>query len=341
MVYPTQTATTPAIPEELNLPAGWLVKNDASLYKDVSKRLQRAPVNFNRALPNISELWRESKGKGIRIAILDTGIDSGHPALTANIVAKKNFTGGDSLDVTDNVGHGTMVAGVIAAHDSTHVVGVAPEVDLYVAKVINSNSGNDLGALLAGIDWAVEQKVDVINISMVTKQDLLSLRTKIQAAAAAKIFVICAAGNKGAANGVEFPAAYDECIAVGAVTRANNRWESSPESSAIGRQLDIMALGDSIHSTFPLRKDPSGESIGQGTSLAAPFVTGVVALALAKHRLHGGNTPITNFDQLKEHLLKTAIDLPLPSPLPTLVPDPEFGYGLIDPLKFLAVVGGG
>lgn len=317
--------------QSFSIPPDWYVGNVPIEQKGRLDQSERARFNFNLTMPNVPSAWRELNGQGIKIAILDTGIDVNHSALTAQV--RKNFTGGAEDDVRDEEGHGTMVAGVIAARGaSTTIVGVAPEASLFVGKVIKRSSGGAVGALRDGIHWAVEQKVDVINISLGRTQDSQAIQSEVIAAARQGIFVICAAGNGGSVSGVDFPARHSRCIAVGAVTRQGNRWKVSPsEGSAIGRELDIMALGANVRSTFPTTLgDQSGEAVGQGTSLAAPFVTGVVALALAKHRILGGNTSITTLEELTEHLRRTAIDLP-----PDGV-DPQFGHGIINLESFLA-----
>jgi subtilisin family serine protease len=285
--------------------------------------------NLNEDLHHVFSEWREIKGKGIRIAVLDTGIDPDHPSFSGNIKALRNFTG--STFANDEEGHGTMVAGIIAASDLPGaMIGVAPESEIYVGKIIRNLNGGTKEHLIQGIEWAMgrdvgggEQidKVDIIHLSLTSEQSDEDLHDIIKEAISDGLFVICAAGNKGDA-GVEFPAKYEESIAVGAVNSIGNRLALS----AKGPELDFVALGDLVESTFPTYfEDSTGFSVNSGTSLAAPFVTGVSALALAKHRQIGGNTPITNQEQLVEHLKRIALDLP-----PTGL-DPNTGFGLIDP----------
>lgn len=300
-------------------------------YEKTSVSLQPTMLNLNSAMPGIHSSWRQLNGRGVKIAVLDSGIDINHPALRANIKEVANFTDGTiNSDVRDEEGHGTMVAGVIAARSSS-IVGIAPESELYIGKVIRQNTGGTAGNLKAGIEWARQKGVDIINISLGARRDVEVIHQEIRAARADRnkdIFVICAAGNDGTSTGLDYPARYDECIAVGAVTRNRNRWELS----STGHELDIVAVGHQVRSTFPRDKDPSGESVRSGTSLAAPFVTGVLALALAKHKLLGGDTEIRNYRNVLGHLLRTTIDLG------PVGPDPEFGFGLIDQERFLAEV---
>jgi subtilisin family serine protease len=305
-------------------------------YREYIKRPLGSELEAATDCPNLNEMfhgifpeWRGTRGEGIRIAILDTGIDSEHPSLKDRVKASRNFTDSDSA--RDEEGHGTMVAGIIAASGELGtVIGVAPKSELYVGKILKNLNGGKKEALINGIEWAMgrsvgsgEQidKVDIIHLSLTTEETDQELHDLIKDAVSEGMFVICAAGNKGAA-GVEFPARYEESIAVGAVNGVGTRLQFS----AIGQALDFVALGDLVESTFPTYFPGSTHfSVSSGTSLAAPFVTGVSALALAKHRLIGGNTQITNPEELKEHLKRIAIDLGPDGP------DLDTGFGLIDP----------
>jgi subtilisin family serine protease len=279
--------------------------------------------------PDLPKFWDKTTGTKIRVAVLDTGIDVKHPALEPNIKCRENFTGGSADDVCDEEGHGTMVAGIVAAHRSFGaVIGVAPDAELFIGKVLKHAQGGAVGNLKLGIEWAVRKKAHIINISLGSARRLDLIRDEINAASNAGIFVVCAAGNDGD-RGLDFPAKYPKCIAVGALTRLNGRWvENSRIGSAIGDELDIVALGHEVLSTFPFNKDPRGVSVKSGTSLAAPYITGVLALALAKLRDHG-SAKIKQPGQLLEHLLRTAIDLPPPKF------DRFFGHGAVDPIAFL------
>jgi subtilisin family serine protease len=280
------------------------------------------PMNWNSSLPDISPLWRYTKGKGIKVAILDSGADISHPALGRRIKEYEDFTGG--VTRLDEDGHGTMVAGIIAANQSSgSATGVAPEAELYVGKVIRGTTGGEVGNLLRGIEWAAEKRVNIINICLEIKEPEANIHAAIKRAISQGICVICAAGNNGY-DGIFYPAAYEECITVGAVNRMGIRWEAS----SMGSQLDIVAMGERVRAVYPIYKNRKGYSVKSGTSMAAAFVTGVAVLGLAKQQSYPTKAPIRDQKDLLARLRLTAIDR---SPK---TPNEEYGYGEIDPMRF-------
>ena len=270
----------------------------------------------------IPNLWRQTKGEGIRVAVLDTGIALKHRELVDAIEDARDFTNSPS-GPSDVDGHGTHVAGIIAARQNGGgVVGVAPEAKLLVGKVLGDNGYGTAQQLVSGIRWAIDKKVDIISMSLGSPVASNEMHRAIQAAIEAGIFVICAAGNSGPnLDTVDYPAIYPETIAVGAIDRSRR----IAQFSSRGKAVDIVAPGDNILSTYP----PKGFAVLSGTSMATPFVSGVVALMLAKHRRFGGQTPVKTQADLIEHLRKTAIDGGMPGF------DPHYGFGLIDPEALL------
>lgn len=243
-------------------------------------------------------------GNGIKVAILDTGIDPNHTALQPSIEKTKDFTG-SLRGVFDESAHGTLVAGVVAAHrQAAGSAGVAPGARLFIGKVLrNHNGGGDVEHLLKGIRWAIDQQVQIINISLGSQEELPEVKNAFQEAGRKNVFVICAAGNRGS-QGLDYPAQYDNCVAVGAIDGDGRRWEDGQDASAIGTELDIAAFGDSVMSTWP----GGGYGRKSGTSLAAPFVSGVLALVLAMQRDQRVRRPIRTLPQLLTRLKQTAID---------------------------------
>lgn len=267
---------------------------------------------------NIPLLWQHTCGQGIKVAVLDTGCIDTHPDLQGRIVAAKDFTH-SANGVYDKHGHGTHCAGIIAANRNKNgVVGVAPQADLLIAKVLDDSGQGGSRPIAAGVDWAVQQGADIISLSLGSNRYPRAIHNAIKRALARGVFVICAAGNDGV-QGVDYPGALSETIAVGAIGQGGR----IAQFSSRGDQVTIAAPGHKILSTYT----PNGYAVLSGTSMATPFVAGVVALMLAKHRLYGGETPVNTQQQLIEHLQATARDIGAEGF------DTASGWGLIDPAR--------
>ena len=187
---------------------------------------------------------------------------------------------------------------------------------------MGDNGSGTSRSVSAGVNWAVQKGANIISMSLGSNSDSPDIKRAVQGAAAKGILVICAAGNEGpGVNTVGYPGQYPFVVAVGSIDR---RKQISRFSSR-GPQVDIAAPGDQILSTWP----PRNLAILSGTSMATPFVSGVTALMLSKHMAHGGKTPITNVNQLLEHLKRTATDAG-PNGY-----DVAYGYGIIDPTKLI------
>jgi len=277
-------------------------------------------IDWGIELLNIPSLWRLTQGEGIKVAVLDTGIDITHPDLADNIADTRDFSG-SSVGVADMNGHGTHVAGIIAARrDGKGVVGVAPKATLLIGKVLGDDGYGSSISISNGIRWAADSGADIISMSLGSQYPDEGIHNAIKEVVAIGKYVICAAGNDNF-NYVDFPGAFDECVAVGSIDR--RRIISS--FSSRGPEVDIVAPGDKILSTYPTRT----YAVLSGTSMATPFVSGVVTLMLAKHKEFGGNTPINNLTDLLNHLRDTAIDLGSEGF------DEAYGFGLINPEKLV------
>lgn len=223
-------------------------------------------------------VWDTTKGAGITIAILDTGCDTDHPDLQGRITKGRNFTDDDQSNperYEDYNGHGTHVAGTIAAiQNNTGVVGVAPEVNLLIGKVLNKDGSGQINWIIEGILYAIEQKVDIISMSLGGPDDVPELHEAIQKAVNSNILVICAAGNEGDndSNTDEYgyPGYYNEVISVGAI----NLNRQSSEFSNSNNEVDLVAPGENILSTY---LDGKYATLS-GTSMATPHVSGAMAL---------------------------------------------------------------
>ncbi|MDP4097368.1 S8 family peptidase [Paenibacillus sp. P96] len=247
-------------------------------YRIVEQRESVNEVPAGIELIQAPKIWDKTKGTGVKIAILDTGCETTHPDLKGRIVGGKNFThddDGDPDNYTDYNGHGTHVAGTIAAvQNAKGVVGVAPEAELLIVKVLDENGSGDYEWIIDGIYYAIEEKADIISMSLGGPEDVPELHEAIQKAVASNILVVCAAGNEGdgrdSTDEFGYPGAYNEVISVGAVSLDR---ESSDFTNS-NNEVDLVAPGEEILSTF-LRGKYATLS---GTSMAAPHVSGALAL---------------------------------------------------------------
>ncbi|MCS0674085.1 S8 family peptidase [Cytobacillus firmus] len=224
------------------------------------------------------KMWNETKGKGIKIAVLDTGCDLSHADLKDRITGGRNFTDDDNSDPNifkDYNGHGTHVAGTIAAHENdAGVIGVAPEADLLIVKVLNKDGSGQYEWIINGIHYAIEQNADIISMSLGGPADVPELHDAIKAAVKKNILVVCAAGNEGdgddSTDEFAYPGCYNEVISVGAI----NLERDSSEFTNSHNEIDLVAPGEEILSTFLNGK----YATLSGTSMAAPHVSGALAL---------------------------------------------------------------
>ncbi len=253
------------------------------------------------------KVWEKTKGKGITIAILDTGCDLTHPDLKERIIGGRNFTNDDKgrKEVfRDYNGHGTHVAGTMAATiNQKGVVGVAPEANLLIVKVLDKNGSGQYEWIINGIYYAIEQKVDIISMSLGGPEDVPELHEAIQKAVEHNILVVCAAGNDGdgqdATNEFGYPGSYNEVISVGAITL--NRDISDFSNS--NNEVDLVAPGENIISTYLNGK----YATFSGTSMATPHVSG--ALALIKALSNQSFERVLTVPELYAQLIKRTVPL--------------------------------
>lgn len=228
-----------------------------------------------------SEFWDKGyKGQGVKIAIIDSGCQIDHPDLIDRIIGGRNFTsedGGDPNKYNDYNGHGTHVAGIIAASENgSGVIGVAPQASLLILKILDKNGGGNYRAAVNAIQYAIQEKVDIISMSLGGPTDVPQLHEAIKQAIQQEIIVVCAAANSGDGNPatIEFayPAYYTEVISVGAELNA----QQVAAFSDTNNQVDLVAPGVNIVSTFVNNQ----YAALSGTSMAAPHVTGALALII-------------------------------------------------------------
>ncbi|WP_210366129.1 cell wall-binding repeat-containing protein [Bacillus sp. REN3] len=254
--------------------------------------------------------WHASfTGKNIKIAIIDTGI-SPHPDL--EIAGGKSFVPYTSSFSDDN-GHGTHIAGIVAARNNDiGTVGVAPGALLYAVKVLDKNGDGYLTDIVKAIDWSITNNIDIINLSLGSLDHSPALEYSIKKAYNSGVMIVAAGGNEGNAEGygdnVAYPARYDSVIAVSAVDQQKRRGNFS----ATGNAIEYAAPGVGILSTYLNNRYARLD----GTSMAAGFVTGNLALLKEMY-------PSMSNARLREQMRKTAIDLGTPGR------DPWFGYGMV------------
>ena len=257
-------------------------------------------------------------GSGIRVAVLDTGIDYNHPDLKANYLGGYDFVNADN-DPMDDHSHGTHVAGTVAAlSNDIGVLGAAPQAGLYAVKVADSSGYCSYSNIIAGINWAVNNNANVITMSIGGTSSSSTLQSACNNAYSKGVVLVGAAGNSGGA--VIYPAAYDSVIAVSATDSTNTKtsW------SCYGPQVEFAAPGVSIKSTMP------GGLYGykSGTSMATPHVTGAVALLMSTDiadTVHDANKN-GKWDpaEVRSRMQSTATDLGASGR------DDYYGYGLVN-----------
>jgi subtilisin family serine protease len=291
---------------------------------------------------NARQAWERTMGSpDVIVAVIDTGVDLGHPDLRGRLVSGISFVNevsgptGEPGDNTvqpiknngpiDDNGHGTHVAGIIAAQadNGEGIAGVAPNCRIMPVKVLAYNTRGFDGDVVAGIVWAVDHGARIVNMSLGGEGGGRSLERAIQYAGARGTLVVAAMGNDGedpthnyGAN-LNYPAAYSGVLAVAAVQP-----DSSPAGfSNHGRWCSVAAPGTRILSTTPTYEVYDPVSLGydnlDGTSMATPFVAGVAALTLSAQPGLGAKELKRKLEASSRDLLFSGFDL-------------STGYGLVD-----------
>jgi subtilisin family serine protease len=266
-----------------------------------------------------------NRGAGVKVAILDTGMDYTHPDLDGNYAGGFDFVNNDPNPMDDH-GHGTHVAGTVGAEDNgVGVVGVAPQVRLYALKVLNGAGNGFSSDVIAALQWCVNNGIRVTNNSYgsLIVAEVITLQAAFDNSAAAGVLHVAAAGNSGNALGtgdnVVFPARYASVIAVAATD-----WNNARASfSSTGPDVELAAPGVAVTST--LRN--GGYNAQSGTSMASPHVAGTAALIIA--------SGVSGPNAVRQRLQQTADDLSLPGR------DPQYGFGLVDADGAVLGEGGG
>ncbi len=295
---------------------------------------------------------QEYDGSGVKVCIVDSGIDTSHPDLSdMNLVQWRDFVN-NQAEPYDDQGHGTSMAGILVSNG--WMKGVAPEVDLYVAKALTGNgSGND-GDVAEAIDWCVEQGVNIISLSLGGAPGLIPFNPfsgrdsgdAAEDAADQGIVVIAAAGNDGGPDDdgdVAHPSSERLVISVGGVTQDGSHWSGSSIGDNNGNLFPIILPRQDPHKKpeivapaegVPVVNNQGTWSIVDGTSAATVFVTGAIALLLeAQPNLAGNNSSNSsdNVVQIKQAIMDSS--KPLPSQDGH---DDNYGYGMLQLDNLLA-----
>ncbi len=281
------------------------------------------------------KMWPSTQGEGSVVAIIDTGIDCTHPDLKANVIGGISFVAGEP-DYLDSNGHGTHVAGIIAANGA--LLGVAPQAKLLAVKVLSKDGFGSYSDIVQGLKWtrswtgSAGEKVNVVNMSLGGPFPNTAMHQEIINLVEAGITVVCAAGNSGDADPdtreISYPAYYPESLAVGAVDLKTGIADFSDSNE----RIDIVAPGVDTYSTYP-----GGKYVKlSGTSMASPHIAGAAALICSRNLQRFGHYP--SAQELKNMLNYQAIDLG------TAGFDTLYGYGLfsfnIDGGKNITVIVG-
>ena len=273
------------------------------VYKHTLSEKKWAPPGVS--LIAARKMWSSTTGEQSIVAVLDTGIDYTHPDLAGNVIGGVSMVPGEK-DYRDGNGHGTHVAGTIAANGK--LLGVAPGAKLLAVKVLDKNGAGTYAGINQGIAWARKwqgpkgEKVNIINMSLGGPIPNNSMHKEIILATQAGISVACAAGNSGDGNSntpeLSFPAYYEECLAVGAI----DLQVGIANFSNSNNHIDIVAPGVATYSTYP---DNQYVELS-GTSMATPHISGALALIYSRYLKRFGVYP--TYEYIKGLLQYEAID---------------------------------
>ena len=268
-----------------------------------------AGMQWDLARIKAPEAWNKTLGVGVRVAVVDTGIDGDHPDLESKIVAQKDLVDNDNVAEDDFAGHGTHVAGTVGAatNNGKGVAAVCPACKLLVAKAGDSAVLFD-SDVVQGIYWSVNNRAKVINLSLGSEGNSRILQHAVDYAWDNGVVVVAAAGNEKTST-PSYPAAYSHVISVSATDQQNKR---APFSN-FGK-IDVAAPGVTIWSTVP----GGGYGIKAGTSMASPHVAALAGLLAAQDR---------SAPEIRSRIQRSATDLGAEGK------DQYFGWGLINANK--------
>lgn len=285
---------------------GPIVTLPPDLISDIE--LFAAPTNLWHLVP-IKPLWKIVTGKGIKVAVLDTGMNS-HDILPEPIEAR-SFIQGESW--RDGNGHGTHCSGTVLGREG---IGLAPDASLMTGKVLSNGGSGSSQGIADGINWAVEAGADIISMSLGSNSSYAPMQDALKRAWTKGVIIVSAAGNagfNGSSNTICYPAKFPESLCIGA--SASNGGIASFSSG--GREMDIVCPGQDIIST----STRNGYVSMSGTSMATPFSAGLFALILELQRREG-YAAWENVEAVRVFLTNNSDDKGAPGR------DPSWGFGV-------------
>ncbi len=279
------------------------------------------------AKTNIPKTWEITKGADMTAMVIDTGHPI-HRDIGDNAIEGRSFITGRGSSIIDRNGHGTHVTGIICAKDNDiGMVGVAPQSRVVSVKALDDNGSGSLRGIEDALTYATVIKPDVVCMSLGSTSGTKKIHDLIRKLYDLDIPVVCAAGNNGYHGGINYPAKYPETIAVAAFDE-NGRIANF---SARGPEVDWAGPGVGIYSTW---LNHSYKKL-DGTSMATPYIVGVILLLLSKHRIQEketGKNDCKTVEQVREHLGKYTVDKGM------VGRDNYWGYGVVDVERL--IVGG-
>lgn len=301
---------------------GTSIRTDSGECSFNSKNIKGTPWAIQRLLTR--QMWADTMGEGVKVAVIDTGVDNKNPQLSSAVDANAGdvfLKGAEGGPTNDEVGHGTKVAGIIAARpiSGTGFVGIAPKATIIPIRQNDAEGHGQADGMARAIRHAVSVGAKVINISQDTAGGVdpgIVLKGAVEDALRKGVVIVAAAGNDGA-NGVHkdtYPASYPGVLAVAASDRNNERAVFSQPGPFVG----VAAPGVDMVSTVPGR----GQCVDSGTSFAAPYVAGVAALIVAKHQDWTSQQVVAQIEQTAERTAPRRND--------------NTGWGVVDPVAALS-----
>ncbi|MFD5224374.1 S8 family serine peptidase [Microbacterium sp. NPDC058342] len=336
----TAAASVPATPPATAAPA----VDAAGQQCTPNKRVLTPGPSYLIERLGLAEAWTLSRGRGVTVAVVDSGVEAGNVHLSGALVPGRSTFGDGSARADDDLfGHGTAIAGLIAARrvEGSGVVGIAPEAKIMPVRVFESapedgQSSRDLtppsaGSVSAGIRWAADHGAQIINVSLSDDRALPQYRSAVAYAHARGSLVIASAGNRNTANADRpdpahfYPGELDGAIAVSGVLK-NGDWD--PGSSYAGEHVDIAAPGQSMPSAYI----SGGDCVFNGDSASSSYATAVVSGAAA---LVAARFPDESPDQWAFRLTQSAMRVSPAERSDTV------GWGEVRPAAALALVDDG